>query len=50
MDWRTLDHDGDPYVLPAFGPAHMLSMACWCHPVWNITRYDEDAILHNVAQ
>lgn len=48
--WRTLFRDGDPHVLPGFGPAHMLSIACWCHPVWNITRYEEDVVLHNVAQ
>ena len=37
------------HVVPSFGPKHVLSMRCWCHPVIDHD-YSEPAVSHNVAQ
>jgi len=43
------DADDQAHVVPDFGPAHTLSLDCWCHPVLD-PDYVEPAISHNVAQ
>jgi hypothetical protein len=50
--WTTLfvGEIEEPHVVPKFGPKHSPTLECWCHPVWNIERYDEDVVMHNVAQ
>lgn len=35
------------HVMPDFGPKHIISILCWCHPVLDVT---QPAIAHNVAQ
>lgn len=47
--WHTLWDGGLPHVIPGFGPKHMLSVRCWCHPVVD-DDYAEPAVSHNVAQ
>jgi hypothetical protein len=39
--------DEEVHVIPTFGPEHVLSDDCWCHP----ERDEEDSsvIVHNVA-
>lgn len=49
MEWTTVMDGEDLHVMPKFGPPHSATMTCWCHPAWNIERYTEDAVLHNVA-
>lgn len=47
-EWKTVRDDDDaPHVVPRHGPAHELSMKCWCHPVLD-GEYDEPAISHNL--
>jgi hypothetical protein len=48
--WQTREYEDDAHVVPDFGPYHYLTLACWCHPVWNTERYTQPVILHNVAQ
>lgn len=36
-----------PHVMPDFGPKHVISMQCWCHPVLETIG---PSVSHNVAQ
>lgn len=49
--WRTVwdEKSQVPHVMPGFGPKHVLSVRCWCHPILD-ERYTEAAVSHNVAQ
>lgn len=49
--WLTVwdDDEGLPHVIPGFGPKHVISKACWCHPTLD-PDYVEVAVSHNVAQ
>lgn len=46
-EWATeRDADDVPHVLPEFGPEHVLTLACWCHPTTDRDGY----VQHNVGQ
>lgn len=46
--WMNLwNDDGQAHVVPDFGPAHELSMRCWCHP--GIDTDTEAIVTHNVG-
>lgn len=36
------------HVMPNFGPEHVLSLSCWCHPECDAD--DHRIVVHNVAQ
>lgn len=50
MDYGVIDHgdDGEKiHFAPLFGPAHVCSEDCWCHPEPDSDL--PDFVIHNVA-
>ena len=48
--WLVFDmaaEDGTLHIVPNFGPKHVCTSACWCHPDCTDT---DVLIIHNVAQ
>lgn len=46
-NWVYLGDVDHIHVVPLFGPRHVCTYECWCHPLMDAE--DSDVIVHNVA-
>lgn len=45
--YDTIDINGLVHVVPTFGPDHVCTTRCWCHP--ELCSDDARLLIHNVA-